>query len=84
MPWLSFFQPAMIALSAAMRVDLRCEVRDVRAGRLELAGAVRAVSAEDLRLLALLDELLRERSARQPGFCVGKNTMSASLGTFVT
>ena len=36
MPGLSFFQPAMIALSAAMPRDVRGEVRDVRARRLEL------------------------------------------------
>ena len=50
---------------------------------LNVAEAVRAVAAEDLGLLALLDELLANACA-SPGFCVGKNTMSASLGTFVT
>src|SRR5690349_6799855 len=41
--------------------DVRSEVRDVRARHLERRWVVRAVSAEHLRLLALLDELLRER-----------------------
>ena len=51
----------MIALSAAKPVIDGREVRDVGAGRLELAEAVRAVAAEDLGLLALLHELLGER-----------------------
>src|SRR6185503_9505848 len=41
--------------------DVRREVRDVRAGLLELRRVVRAVAAEHLRLLALLDQLLSER-----------------------
>src|SRR3954454_15032449 len=41
--------------------DVRCEVRHVRARRLERTGVVRAVTAEHLRLLALLDQLLGER-----------------------
>src|ERR1700730_7830377 len=43
------------------QADRSGEVRDVRAGRLELARPVRTVAAEHLRLLPLLHQLLRER-----------------------
>ena len=61
MPGLSFFQAAMIALSAAMRVDLRREVGDVRTSRLEGRGPFVPSPPKTFAFLPCSASWLRER-----------------------
>ena len=83
MPGLAFFQPAMIASSAGMPVMSGAKFDTYEPGALNCDGAFEPSPPNTFAFLPCSTAAAANVCAAG-GFCVGKKTMSASLGTFVT
>ena len=80
---LSFFQPAMIALSAAMPLMSGAKFDTYEPGTLNCEASFEPSPPNTFAFLPCSSSCCAKFCA-SPGFCVGKNTKSAALGTFVT
>ena len=83
MPGLSFFQAAMSALSAAIVSICGAKLETYPPAALNALGSFAPSPPKTFAFLPCSASCCANACA-SPGFCVGKNTMSASLGTFVT
>ena len=83
MPGLSFFQPAMIFASAGMPVMSGAKFETYEPGCLNCDASFEPSPPNTFAFLPCSISCWANVCA-SPGFCVGKKTMSASLGTFVT
>ena len=83
MPGLAFFQPAMSAASAVMPVMSGAKFDTYEPGTLNAVASFEPSPPNTFAFLPCSSSCCANVCA-SAGFCVGKNTMSASLGTFVT
>ena len=80
---MAFFQPAMIAASAGMPVISGAKFERYEPGALNTVKPFEPSPPNTFAFLPCSSNCCANVCA-SAGFCVGKNTMSASFGTFVT